>query len=365
MSTAIRVPLEGNPAGKLEEIRQRCKQLRADVKDTERDMSSLARTGQAVSKEISDKYQKVRADLKSMEELGKKAREQEKQISELQKRVSSTTGSIGRGDIHKARAFTELAEGKVSPRSLHAIAEAIGETGVGRALGIGKLADTLGNVSGPTMIADMVLQQMLKNFSDETDLIKSKAINQNASMKLAESLGIDPSVRRAIVERTRSRLASTRAKEYGDQREDLDVDTLEAQKDDERELEQESAKEMSEVKASRKHLKDFGLSADFVSRRTQRESAKGANFSSTEFMTVLDQALAKELESPEGRKIFEEKVEGGGLTKEQKEWKREKENRAQRMEFDPDFAQSERNKAAVAQMAFNLHHARYGPAPTD
>lgn len=358
MATSIRVPMDGDPAGKLEEIRQRAKQLRSDLRDTQRDMMDTARTGQAVSKDVAENYKRIRADLKNMEEMGKRVKAQQKQIDDY-KRRSGLSGdgeasdkAFGRGDVRKLHALKELAEGKVSPHSIKHVAEMFGLEGV---------AASMAAITPAVMVGQMVVQHFTEKYEKETEKIMHDAEHQNKILDKAKHIGMDSRFVTKIDEKITDKWTKiAKSRSAASIRNPLYYETVEQIMEGEK---PKIEKEQEQQFAMLEHLRGmdtaaFGVSKDKV-YRAARDKNRKFNPTTEMLNAARDEMLLDVLDKLEVRNAVLSSQETA------KKMAAEKQAKAARMEWDQDFAQSERDKKELSSLVFNMYHKRFAAAPTD
>lgn len=375
MATTIRVGVDGGAVSTIDDIRQRAKQLSADLKDAQREIQATARAGQTVSKEVSDNYKSIRQQFENTKEF---AKEQAK----LEKSMENAGRNFTRGDVRKLMALKELAEGNVSPHSIRHATELLSEHGVP---GMAKIADTLANISGPLMVGKMALDFGMEVYKKETERITREAHFESKIIDEARTKGFAPELRqklektvkkailfsqedyaRGIYEKARMGKATGGA-EAVQEYENMDLLTrrlMEKAKADRKrgiEINDEYKEKLydetfREVETARKHATELGVSPDSVIAKL------GRNATNEQFNKEFDAQLQATMEK--NHSLIER------LAAKDKEINDKEINERLRKERDPIYRATqqfiEHEKKMRAEVDFQVRHKRYAnPNPVD
>jgi hypothetical protein len=143
--------------------------------------------------------------------------------------------SLSRHDVRKWRGLIRLAMGDVDFHTVKESVEAIGDTGVGKALKLDKLAGVISAAAGPAMIGQMVVSAVEKIIKDRYEDLQKASRGFIETSTAARQTGISEESEQFVRERSTEIWQKNRAKHWfrsfirGDQfyKEQVEKDTRE------------------------------------------------------------------------------------------------------------------------------------------
>lgn len=365
MATVIRIGVEGGAIAKINDARQNVKQLAAEVKDAQRDIQGLARAGQTVNRQVSENYKSIRKQYEDAKQIAKEQ-------SKLEKAAEEQGKNFTRGDVRKAMALKELAEGNVSTHSLRHATELLADTDIGKRLGLGRFADTLANISGPLIIGNMVKDFVIRQYEQETERIQRTAQIESTSIDKAREAGMSGNIRKQIEEKVFSAAHAKHRMQreivwFGEgtgRFENTEAHDAETNRRYQEENAKEAEKVMSEVNEARKFSEEFGVTRSAIILQASKNKKDNRAITNEDWNEALDQIMTRMITSESGQKILREHNDRIRREREEKLQERRHE------EADPVYRAAhkfmEHETKMRAELDMQVRHKRYAnPNPVD